>query len=123
VGGKGKREAETEAKVKSAQTGRQEADFSGPTRYRLSGGAGVDAAEKECLFMFPLGALGKILVLFGLILAGIGLLLIWSDKIPWIGRLPGDILIKKKNFTFYFPLATSLLISVILTLLFSFFRK
>jgi hypothetical protein len=58
-----------------------------------------------------------------LILAAIGLLLIWSDKIPWIGRLPGDILIKKKNFTFYFPLATSLLISVILTLLFSFFRK
>jgi hypothetical protein len=73
--------------------------------------------------MFPLGTLGKILVFFGLILAAIGLLLIWSDKIPWIGRLPGDILIKKKNFTFYFPLATSLLISVILTLLFSFFRK
>jgi cell division protein FtsW (lipid II flippase) len=73
--------------------------------------------------MFPMGTLGKILLLFGLILAAVGLLLIWSDKIPWIGRLPGDILIKKKNFTFYFPLATSLLISVILTLLFSFFRK
>ena len=49
--------------------------------------------------MFPLGTLGKILVLFGLILAGIGLLLIWSDKIPWIGRLPGDIYIEKENFT------------------------
>ena len=73
--------------------------------------------------MFPLGTLGKILVLFGLILAGIGLLLIWSDKIPWVGRLPGDLYVKKKNFTFYFPLATSLLISVILTLLFSLFRK
>jgi cell division protein FtsW (lipid II flippase) len=73
--------------------------------------------------MFPLGTLGKILVLLGLILAAIGLLLIWSDKIPWIGRLPGDIYIRKKNFTFYFPLATSLLISVILTLLFSLFRK
>jgi cell division protein FtsW (lipid II flippase) len=73
--------------------------------------------------MFPMGTFGKILLLFGLILAAVGLLLIWSDKIPWIGRLPGDILIKKKNFTFYFPLATSLLISVILTLLFSFFRK
>jgi len=73
--------------------------------------------------MFPLGTLGKILVLFGVILAGIGLLLIWSDKIPWIGRLPGDIYIRKKSFTFYFPLATSLLISVILTLLFSLFRK
>ncbi len=73
--------------------------------------------------MFPLGTLGKILVLFGVILAGIGLLLIWSDKIPWIGRIPGDIYIRKKSFTFYFPLATSLLISVILTLLFSLFRK
>ena len=73
--------------------------------------------------MFPLGTLGKILVLFGLILAGIGLLLIWSDKIPWVGRLPGDLYVKRKNFTFYFPLATSLLISVILTLLFSLFRK
>ena len=73
--------------------------------------------------MFPLGTLGKMLVLFGSILAAIGLLLIWSDKIPWIGRLPGDIYIKRKNFTFYFPLVTSLLISVILTLLLSLFRK
>jgi hypothetical protein len=73
--------------------------------------------------MFPLGTLGKMLVLFGLILAAVGFLLIWSDKIPWIGHLPGDIYIKKKNFTFYFPLVTSLLISVILTLLLSLFRK
>jgi len=46
-----------------------------------------------------------------------------GDKIPWIGKLPGDILIKKEKFTFYFPLTTSILISIILTLLFTLFRK
>ncbi|MFH1783124.1 MAG: DUF2905 domain-containing protein [Candidatus Omnitrophota bacterium] len=44
-------------------------------------------------------------------------------KIPWLGRLPGDILIKKDNFTFYFPLTTSILISVILTLIFIFIGR
>jgi hypothetical protein len=39
-------------------------------------------------------------------------------KIPYIGRLPGDIIIQKKNFTFYFPLATSILLSIFLSLLF-----
>ena len=60
---------------------------------------------------------GKILVAFGLliVLAGVGLLLV--GRVPWIGRLPGDIHIQRGNFTFYFPLATSLLLSVVLTLL------
>jgi len=66
---------------------------------------------------------GKILLVAGLVLAGIGLLLMLSDKIGWIGKLPGDILIKRENFTFYFPLATCILISVVLTLLFWLFRK
>jgi hypothetical protein len=47
----------------------------------------------------------------------IGLILVLSGKISWIGRLPGDILIKKKNFTFYFPLATSILLSILLSLI------
>ncbi|UCD47104.1 MAG: DUF2905 domain-containing protein [Deltaproteobacteria bacterium] len=66
---------------------------------------------------------GKILLVAGLVLAGIGLLLVLSDKIGWIGKLPGDIIIKRENFTFYFPLATCILISVVLTLLFWLFRK
>lgn len=66
---------------------------------------------------------GKILILLGVFIILVGLLLMVGDKIPWLGRLPGDILIKKKNFTFYFPLATSILISIILTLLFTLFRK
>ncbi len=73
--------------------------------------------------MFGLGAFGKMLILLGVFVILIGLLLMVGDKIPWLGRLPGDILIKKKNFTFYFPLATSILISLLLTLLFTLFRK
>ena len=73
--------------------------------------------------MFGLGALGKLLILLGVFIILIGLLLIAGDKIPWIGKLPGDILIKKEKFTFYFPLTTSILISIILTLLFTLFRK
>ncbi|MFH1704048.1 MAG: DUF2905 domain-containing protein [Nitrospirota bacterium] len=62
--------------------------------------------------------IGKFLILLGLLISAIGGLLLLSGKIPCIGRLPGDILIQKKNFTFYFPLATSILLSLILTLLF-----
>jgi len=62
--------------------------------------------------------IGKFLILLGLIIAAIGGLLLFFEKIPWIGRLPGDIMIQRRNFTFYFPLVTSILLSVILTLIF-----
>jgi len=68
-------------------------------------------------------SLGKMLVLLGIFMVGIGLFLWLGDKIPWVGRLPGDILIKKEKFTFYFPLVTCILISLLLTLLFSIFKK
>lgn len=67
--------------------------------------------------------IGKLLIVFGLILAAAGLLLLFSDKIPWLGRLPGDITVKRDHFTFYFPLATCILISIILSLILWFFRK
>lgn len=73
--------------------------------------------------MFGLGALGKLLVLIGVFIILMGLLLMVGDKIPYLGRLPGDILIKKEKFTFYFPLTTSILISILLTLLFTLLRK
>jgi uncharacterized membrane protein YkgB len=73
--------------------------------------------------VLTVGVLGKLLILLGVFIVIIGLLLLIGEKIPWLGRLPGDIIIRKKNFTFYFPLATSILISVILTLLFTLFRK
>jgi len=63
--------------------------------------------------------LGKILIIIGLAVAAMGLLLLLAGKgsLPWIGRLPGDFFFKGKNFSFYFPLATSILISVVLTLI------
>jgi hypothetical protein len=58
---------------------------------------------------------GRLLFLLGLVLALAGILIVYVGKIPWIGRLPGDILIQRKNFTFYFPLTTGILISFLLT--------
>ncbi len=67
--------------------------------------------------MNGLGDMGRFIIIGGLILVVIGILLLLSEKIPYIGRLPGDILIRKKNFTFYFPLMTGLLLSLILSLI------
>ncbi len=66
--------------------------------------------------------LGKMLIVMGLVIVGIGFLLTFSGKIPWLGRLPGDIFIRRGNFSFYFPLATSIILSIILTLLLRLFR-
>ena len=66
---------------------------------------------------------GKFFMTLGAVFFAIGLLLLLSPKIPWLGRLPGDILIRRKNFTFYFPLATSIILSIILTVLINLFRK
>ncbi len=67
--------------------------------------------------------IGKLILAVGVVCVVIGTLLMLSGRIPWMGKLPGDIYIQKKNFTFYFPLATSILISIILTLLFWLFGK
>lgn len=75
--------------------------------------------------MPDLGGLGRFLILIGGVIAVLGMLLAVMSKVPgmgdglgWLGKLPGDIYIKRDNFTFYFPLATSLVISVVLSLLF-----
>ncbi|WP_447968638.1 DUF2905 domain-containing protein [Nitrospira sp. M1] len=75
-----------------------------------------------------LSGLGKLLVIMGLSVVSVGVLFLLLSKWPlagngWLGRLPGDILIKRENFTFYFPLATSILISVIGSALVYFFMK
>ena len=71
----------------------------------------------------PLGGLDKTLIICGVILVGIGLIITLADKIPWIGKFPGDIYIKRDRFSFYFPIVTCIIISIILTLLFSLFRR
>ncbi|RQW83151.1 MAG: DUF2905 domain-containing protein [Geobacter sp.] len=70
-----------------------------------------------------MSGIGKILIVSGCLMVALGVVLVFSDKIPWLGRLPGDISIKRENFSFYFPLTTCILISLLLSLLFALFRK
>jgi hypothetical protein len=72
-----------------------------------------------------LPAFGKILLIVGLILAGLGVLLMLGIKGPlsWIGRLPGDLYFRGERFSFYFPLATGLLISIVLALILWFINR
>ncbi len=66
---------------------------------------------------------GKVIIIFGALIIIVGLILLFWDKIPFIGKLPGDIYIKKKNFTFYFPIVTSLVISLIISLILYLIKK
>ena len=63
---------------------------------------------------------GKVLVFVGILLVVVGLAFIYGDRIPFLrfGRLPGDIVYRRGNFTFYFPLITSVVLSLLLTLVF-----
>ena len=67
--------------------------------------------------------LGKLLIATGIALVLAGIVVSAAGRIPWLGRLPGDILIRRENFTFYFPLASCLLVSVLLSLIFYLFRR
>ena len=67
--------------------------------------------------------LGKMLILFGGVVVLVGVVLLSFGKIPFLGKLPGDIIIQKKNFTFYFPIVTSILLSLIISLILYLFKK
>lgn len=67
--------------------------------------------------------MGIFIILAGVALILVGLAIYFSDKIPFLGKLPGDFFIKKQNFTFYFPLATSLILSIIISLILYLLRK
>ena len=66
---------------------------------------------------------GKILILAGIAIIILGIVLLFIGKIPFIGKLPGDILIKGKNYTFYLPLATSIILSLLISLIIYLLRK
>lgn len=66
---------------------------------------------------------GRILIFSGLVLICLGAVILLAQKIPFLGRLPGDICIKKERFTFYFPLATCLLLSLAASLFFRLFSR
>lgn len=65
----------------------------------------------------------KALIYFGLFLVAVGVLLSMAGKLPWLGSLPGDISIQRGRFTFYFPITTCILISLIVSLVLYFFRR
>ena len=73
--------------------------------------------------MWGFESLGRMLLLIGVTLVLLGGVLLLVGKVPFLGRLPGDIVIERKNFTFYFPLATSILLSIVLTFLLSLFGR
>ncbi len=61
--------------------------------------------------------LGRALIFLGVILTGVGLVILLAPRIPWLGRLPGDIIIQRDRFSFYFPVVSCLLASLFLSLL------
>lgn len=73
--------------------------------------------------MGPFEDFGKGLIILGLLIALVGLGLALLPKIPYLGKLPGDIFIRKGNFSFYFPIVTCLFLSLLLSLLFSLILK
>lgn len=66
---------------------------------------------------------GKTLMILGGVVFVVGLLLYFGGKIPWLGRLPGDIHVERENFSFYFPVVTCILLSIILTVIFNLFGR
>lgn len=65
--------------------------------------------------------LSKMLVIFGIVLVIVGLLM--SAKIPFLGKLPGDIAVQRDGFTFYAPIATSIILSIVLTIVLNLFTR
>jgi hypothetical protein len=73
--------------------------------------------------MIEFQQIGRLLIFAGLFIIILGVLFFFGEKISFLGKLPGDIYIKKKNFTFYFPIVTSILLSLIISLIIYLFRK
>ena len=67
--------------------------------------------------------LGKALVIGGVVLIGVGLILMFWQRLPWVGKLPGDFSFTSGGIRIYIPLATSILLSLVLTILFNLFRR
>ncbi|MYA96603.1 MAG: DUF2905 domain-containing protein [Nitrospinae bacterium] len=73
--------------------------------------------------MEPFGGFGKTLILLGAVLMVLGVIFLIAPKIPFLGKLPGDIHLKGKNWSFSFPIVTSIVISIVLTLLLNLFWR
>lgn len=67
--------------------------------------------------------MGKLLIILGIIFIVVGLMIVYNWKVPFLGKLPGDISIERPNFKFYFPLTTSIILSILLTLILYLFNR
>jgi hypothetical protein len=94
--------------------------MAGSIRPPINSGGLIEKAKESKMLNFEFG---KILIVIGSLIIFIGILLMTVGKIPFIGRLPGDIHIQKENFSFYFPITTSIIASIILSLIFWLFSK
>ncbi len=70
-----------------------------------------------------MSGLGKLLIVSGVVLVLAGVVVLAAGRVPWVGRLPGDIVVRRDHFTFYFPLASCLLVSALVSLLLFLFRR
>ena len=73
--------------------------------------------------MHEMNSFGKVLIIFGAIAIAAGVVIVLSVKLPWFGRLPGDIFVEKKDLSFYFPITTSIILSILASLVMIFLRK
>lgn len=73
--------------------------------------------------MEPFGGFGKTLILLGAVLMVLGVVFVLAPKIPFLGKLPGDIHLKGKNWSFSFPVVTCIVVSIVLTLLLNLFSR
>ena len=70
-----------------------------------------------------MSSLGRMLLVFGLLIAAVGVLALLVGRVPFLGRLPGDIAVQRDGWSFYFPLATCILLSLVLTVVLSLFAR
>jgi hypothetical protein len=67
--------------------------------------------------------IGRALIVLGVVVVAIGLVMTLADRVPWLGHLPGDLYLKREHFSLYFPLATCVLISLVISLVLYLFRR
>jgi formate hydrogenlyase subunit 3/multisubunit Na+/H+ antiporter MnhD subunit len=66
---------------------------------------------------------GRTLIILGIVIIALGVLFTFGGKIPWLGHLPGDIYIQRDRFNFYFPIATCIVISILISVVLYLFRR
>lgn len=67
--------------------------------------------------------MGKLLIIIGIVFIVAGIIVMYSDKIPYLGKLPGDIRVERENFRFYFPVMTSIILSILISLILYFINR